>query len=1480
MAHTMLRRRRSRAATLGRISVTASRTLQTGDPTRRAGTTRNAATLLAIGALSILMQSGGQAVATLPYSRSFLVTGDYAVGGVDLREAAHPIVNGFSTAPIPMAGVPANADIIAAYLFWETVTTGGDAWLTEATGVRFRGFPLDVANPLSVVRTEQPSAGARCFGSGSLSMHMFMADVLRFLPVKVDSAGKPTGKRLVNDADLQAQQLDRHEVTLPVRDGNAVPESAGASLVVVYRNPAHDPVANPLKKILIYSGNVIKPDVATSVDLTIAGIYRSSVQRSARITHILSSGQPNSNLKVTFKGAGNTVMSVAGSNPFTAGPASQRWWANPTQNVTLAMTPGGNTGAYGETVSTSIFHSPSNGSYDCVASGAVVFSTAVADVDEDGLPDALEDAPAPLLDANGAQLPDLHAMGAGDHGSGNKPDIFIEVNAMKASPGTSYGSATAPYSDTLTTKVDAVGHHHMPTPYMLRMVGDAYAAHDIRVHFDVGSLDAYRTTASRCLPAAGETTCTPTPGIVQYPDFVDDYTSHEADAYLIATGVRGGEVITETACDPARPGCHFPAFPGAVPWKLGLQAHRDSPVDAATGGELQDFTAWDGVRRRFDPERRGLFKYLLYAHSRGNPKSLPCLIDGVPMPYLDQGIDTDGSGPDTDTPNCAGMDNPDFDANGYHVPTSASGVADLPGANLMVTLGFWDEYVGRPFVRASTTFHELGHTVGLLHGGPETELTAGGSWQPGAVVWGTPTTPTFAEPNCKPNYLSSMSYLFQAHGLFDDSDRIHLDYSWAARNTLNESSLVDDPMLPLPPASIPRYQAAWFAPAESALALRLGAVEAKRYCSGEKFAVSPHIARVHAETANEAVDWNGNELIDLAPYAQDVNFDNDGSTRNELGGFSDWDNIRLNQNGASVSGTLSGSAEGSVWFDNSGSVWFDNSGSVWFDNAGGVFFDNSGSVWFDNSGSVWFDNAGGVWFDTAGGVFFDNSGSVWFDNAGGVFFDNSGQEITYEDAKSFGRGRPHRTGTCVIGDDAIVSQDATLPVAEQRFCSAAQPNTFGYHRIEVIFEQLQVGGIEDYLIERRSQDALGGTPDQEFATAGTVAAHLVRFTDPAELANGIDYIYRVRGRSSDEFGNSGWSRSVTETAVNIAPVASDDAYSVAGGSTLTVNAPGVLGNDTQDVDSPPTSRRVFTVTSGPSHGTLSMNANGSFTYTPTPGYVGADSFTYAADNGAWSGNPAVPLSPPSNAATVAITVTNAAPACGTLLTASVQAGTSTVLSHNCTDPNGDALTVTSIGPVAGAGTAAVTTPVSASFTYTAPSTVAATTTATFAYTVSDGKGGTASGNAKITVTPRARHGFVNVQNLPPAGDKSQKTGSTVPLRWQWTNASGVPINTAGQAIVKAYACSTGGVILPGVLIGAFDPSKPGSGNSFSFSAGSNTWSFNWKLWYVDAGVTRNLPVGTYVVQVINSVTQQTDPVLNNTCGGQVISGALVKVVKQ
>ena len=62
-------------------------------------------TLATIALALLITQMVGRA-ATVPsqlhYSRGFLVTGNYVVGGVDLTETANPIVNGVSTGTIQM----------------------------------------------------------------------------------------------------------------------------------------------------------------------------------------------------------------------------------------------------------------------------------------------------------------------------------------------------------------------------------------------------------------------------------------------------------------------------------------------------------------------------------------------------------------------------------------------------------------------------------------------------------------------------------------------------------------------------------------------------------------------------------------------------------------------------------------------------------------------------------------------------------------------------------------------------------------------------------------------------------------------------------------------------------------------------------------------------------------------------------------------------------------------------------------------------------------------------------------------------------------------------------------------------------------------------------------------------------------------------------------------------------------------------------
>jgi Ca2+-binding RTX toxin-like protein len=79
------------------------------------------------------------------------------------------------------------------------------------------------------------------------------------------------------------------------------------------------------------------------------------------------------------------------------------------------------------------------------------------------------------------------------------------------------------------------------------------------------------------------------------------------------------------------------------------------------------------------------------------------------------------------------------------------------------------------------------------------------------------------------------------------------------------------------------------------------------------------------------------------------------------------------------------------------------------------------------------------------------------------------------------------------------------------------------------------------------------------------------------------------------------------------PTANPDSYMTDEDTPLGVAAPGVLGNDT-DPDAGATLTAVLD--SGPAHAqSFSLNANGSFSYTPSPNYFGPDSFTYhARDN--------------------------------------------------------------------------------------------------------------------------------------------------------------------------------------------------------------------------------------------------------------------------
>lgn len=115
---------------------------------------------------------------------------------------------------------------------------------------------------------------------------------------------------------------------------------------------------------------------------------------------------------------------------------------------------------------------------------------------------------------------------------------------------------------------------------------------------------------------------------------------------------------------------------------------------------------------------------------------------------------------------------------------------------------------------------------------------------------------------------------------------------------------------------------------------------------------------------------------------------------------------------------------------------------------------------------------------------------------------------------------------------------------------------------------------------------------------------------PATNFNGTDqFTYQVI--STDQLVANAVV-TITINPVNDAPIANGETYDIEGGS-LTISAPGVLGNDT-DVDQDTLSVVLDTLVQ-PEFGSLDISENGQFTYTPTEGFTTFDSFQYQVTDG-------------------------------------------------------------------------------------------------------------------------------------------------------------------------------------------------------------------------------------------------------------------------
>ena len=1218
-------------------------------PNTLSSTTIAMAALVALPLALLSAQSAPLAAGINPltYSRGFLITGNYIAAGMR-SSAGH----------IQITGIKNDSDIVGAYLFFETIHSASDPHPEDMARFANQALPKENLQARSFSLTGNT---ATCWGAASKisqpMLTMYRADVLPLLRKRMDKDNNWTGKYHVNDF---------YFVVVPDGfNGNNAVQSGGATLVIVYKD-----MAEPLRKITFFDGVYPKLET-TDLNQTLAGFYKSAGTLS-RMTHLVGAGGSNTSDRLYFNSGGQDVAIAA--DPFTVRSGSGRTWntvtvnlgTGPLANATrmpgrVETNPANPASELGEFVTTRVSHTSTK--RECLAWGAIIFSTQVADNDPtltggrlgDGLPDGLEDAPNGLKDPNGVQLPNLNAMGA----SSAYQDLFVELNAMWTTPDTRGDSdpandvSTGPitYGTHQYATTDPDGHSHILSPPNIAELGAMYGGRGIRAHFDVGDPQIYRDRYVL--------ECDKTRELAQCQDEAD-----AADQYLIARELaRGGEMIQEKACsNPDLTKCQFGAWPGTIGWPLGAQLLRDAPVGDA--GEELAVTNADGTphadlinwangteqRRRFDLERRDYFRLLLSGHGRGKARSqFPCLDVSDPLNPVPADYNSAHS--------CAAplIANPDFSN-----IRSLSGIAHLGGNFALKTLGLWDDFTGTEFVQGSTAAHELGHTFYLWHGGLPAifgDSTA------------NPPTPSVIEPNCKPNYLSSMSYSVQAIGLLDNSGNAYFDYSGERHADINENALLNGALTP----GTNLYRPAWFVPLVEVspggplfnpLAASQGAPPATRFCSGQRFdpsAPPQPRARVEANLISDAIEWDGDVQADIT--SSDVNFDGALTT---LKGFNDWANLRLDQIGGGREFTLVGSVSSSGGIELT--VDAGSGGELVLEAAGGgelavdlgsgieltVDAGSGGELLAELGGGgelvVEAGGGGELVLEVGGGgellAELGGGGELFLELGGGdeLLLELGGgaemlieariggeAELTYEAALELGRAAPQTLAACVIGVNCPESAPAT-PL----------------HRAYLTWKRPTYGKVAFYRVYRRLVGQL--QYDEIGATEGGTAT---TFVDQEELPDAQQFEYVVRAQFDDGVISRS-SNVALITAVNAAPVAVADA--AATNEDIAVDI-AVLSNDT-DADtadpSPATAAnegiKVAAITNVRG-GTAVLLADGRVRFTPAPnannGNTGAGfGFTYRANNGTWSRVPTLLLSPDSNDVTVTVSVAsvNDAPA--------------------------------------------------------------------------------------------------------------------------------------------------------------------------------------------------------------------------------------------
>ena len=242
--------------------------------------------------------------------------------------------------------------------------------------------------------------------------------------------------------------------------------------------------------------------------------------------------------------------------------------------------------------------------------------------------------------------------------------------------------------------------------------------------------------------------------------------------------------------------------------------------------------------------------------------------------------------------------------------------------------------------------------------------------------------------------------------------------------------------------------------------------------------------------------------------------------------------------------------------------------------------------------------------------------------------------------------------------------------------------------------------------------------------------------------------------------------------INDTPLTLADAYSVNEDAVLTVVvASGVLANDTSQTSAPLTA----TVNTQPAHGALTLNSNGSFTYTPTLNFFGTDTFRYIASDGTNQ----------SSATVVTLTV-NARPDAPVAVADSITFSNSrtprtiNVLTNDTSAPDAmQTLTVTSVTQGTAGGTVTLA---SGTVSYLAPEGFIGTDT--FNYTIQDTDGLTDTATATINVTEVANNSLSGFVYIDADRDGIRVTGEV--------GVPGVQITLTGAGLTKTILTNSNG----------------------------------------------------------------------------------------